>query len=1201
MNLKVKKRDFKTWGLCFALGVTSFDFCYGGTPGQATVAENGNYENNETGEKKISLECKHENLASVFRKIERISGYYRFQFSYNELKRYKAADNIHGKTVAEAVSMLLNGTPLKFSANKQYITIYRSTDKRHISGLVTDEEGTALAGATIRIPGHDTGTITDINGRFNITIPSGVHHLNISFIGMKGITLTLRHQSSYRITMQETANLLNDVVTTGYQSLSKERATGAYSILKGDELSKRHATRFSSLLDGLVAGAQGTDDGRGGTAYQIRGTGTMEGDRTPLVVVDGFPLMDISSNNAGTNPALSALEKINPQDVESVTILKDAAAASIWGARSANGVIVITTKKGKDKQLNVEVNTQLSVAARQNMNQVLDIASAADMIRYQRMCFDNGWISEEYSGASFDQLTKPVTASELLLYQGLRWNYISEEEMNKRLAALSALDNKQQIRDNFYRVPLLFQTNASLSKATDKYTTYASIRYQHNAGDFIGSRENAMMINWNNTFHVNKHIALIIDLGFQQDNAHRSQISASDLKMLSPYEMLLNSDGSYASNIYSYNTSVLELYDWKQYPYQDMNYNMLQEARTRTERTTNTNYRAQVGLDITLIDGLTLNSKFQYEENSYKRRLYSTAESFYSRFETNYFTPADFEGNVTGVTLLPKGGILQPSDGKRRGVVFRNDLSFDHTFNEVHSLSAVAGSEISNYYASLYSRPYLYGATASNGTGGREIDAGDYETMQGYTDKVPGAKVKDKDFLSRTLNYNRYVSFYGNASYTYDERYGLSLSARSDASNLITSRARYRWSPLWSIGVIWNVQNERFMKHHPFFNRLTFRATYGQNGNSSTASSARTTINTNIASPDDATGIYFGEIADYGNPTLRWEKTATTNIGLDFAILSNHLFGSLDYYNKKGEDILGTVTMSAVNGTTTATYNNASILNRGVEVTLGGNVDIGNVRFTGTLTYAYNKNKITRLYNDLNTVSDILNAEYVEGYPIGAVFAFKYAGVNDKGIPMVYNGIVDKDGKEGTTTIDDDNIWFNGNPNMAKYQGTTVSPHTAGLTLGLDWKSFSLSALFKGRFGGKIRMPSFSYNDLSYFSKATYSGELHDVLNGTNRMLPLPDKNIESYVYTTYWPFFYNNLNINFENASYIYCQEVVLNYTFPQFNKSSKTMKGLGLFCKVENLGLLWSANSRHYNPDYLPGTEEPAITYTIGARINF
>ena len=352
------------------------------------------------------------------------------------------------------------------------------------------------------------GAVAEQTGDFQLKIHNEVAQFDGSFLGMKNKLHPITNKSYYLIALQEDNVILSDLVTTGYQTISKERATGAYDILKGNDIEKRHATKFSQVLDGLIAGAQGTDDGRGGIAYQIRGTSTMVADRMPLVVVDGFPLMDVTLGTYNETAALSALEKINPNDVESITVLKDAAAASIWGARSANGVIVITTKKGNKKnKWTVDVNAQLSVSEKKDVNQLMNSASSADMIQYQRMAFDRDWISGEFYG-TIGELTSPVTFSELLMYKGLRWGSISEEEMNSELARLSQLDNRKQIKKHFLKNPFLFQTNASISGGNDFYNTYVSVMYQHDSGDFIGRQENAFMANWNNKFTFNKYISL---------------------------------------------------------------------------------------------------------------------------------------------------------------------------------------------------------------------------------------------------------------------------------------------------------------------------------------------------------------------------------------------------------------------------------------------------------------------------------------------------------------------------------------------------------------------------------------------------------------------------------------------------------------------------------------------------------------------
>ena len=237
---------------------------------------------------------------------------------------------------------------------------------------------------------------------------------------------------------------------------------------------------------------QSEDDGRGGRKFTIRGTSTMNANKTPLVVVDGFPIMDNNDVDykLSSNPNLTALERINPDDVESITVLKDAAAASIWGARSANGVIVITTKKGKKKNtVEVEAGTQFTIGSKQNVQHLTNLASSRETINYQKWVFNNDFLGDEYTQV-IDNLNNCVSPSEVLLYQGLRWNTMSQADMNAHLEALALLDNRKQIKKYLLQTPVTSKTHASISANMGGWDTRASLQYEHEEGDFIGRHDN---------------------------------------------------------------------------------------------------------------------------------------------------------------------------------------------------------------------------------------------------------------------------------------------------------------------------------------------------------------------------------------------------------------------------------------------------------------------------------------------------------------------------------------------------------------------------------------------------------------------------------------------------------------------------------------------------------------------------------------
>lgn len=636
-----------------------------------------------------------------------------------------------------------------------------------------------------------------------------------------------------------------------------------------------------------------------------------------------------------------------------------------------------------------------------------------------------------------------------------------------------------------------------------------------------------------------------------------------------------------------------------------MNYNLLQEARNRRSRINNTQMRTQVGLQVNIMEGLQFNSKFQYETSRYTSTSTNNEESFYVRNKVNSYTPVTEDLQAAGASALPMGGIVSEGKGKNHSALFRNDLSLDKVFGEKHAVSAVLGNEISNYYYTAWTLPTLYGVTASSA--GQKGAAGTYDTYDQSTGTIEGVPAEGETHLTDTWNHYRYVSFYGNASYMYDERYGISLSARSDASNMVTSEAKYRWSPLWSVGTMWNLHNEGWLKDNKLVNRLTLRLTYGKNGNAPTSSSARTTINTQSGMVDEFTGLYPGSIADYGNPTLRWEKTAITNVGIDFSVFNNHLYGSVDYYNKKSTDVLGTVNIAGVHGTSYGTFNNAAIKNNGIEVSLGAQGNVGDFGFGGNINWAYNKNKVTELYIEAADISSFMNTAYIPGYPMNSIFTFKYGGM-ENGMPT----FLDTDGNR--YSISDFSVYYMEPEKLMHYQGTTVAPHTMSLNINVSWKDLTLTAFFNGRFGGKMRMPSFNYTTLDYYGMRTnVSAQVGDVMDASGNavaspahMLPLPTVDGEGNPLGTYdymyWSFYCNNMDINIEKSDYIYLSEIDLNYSLPKsLFTGKKWVKSVDVYGKLENVGLIWTANSKHYNPIYMPGSWEPQLSFTLGANVKF
>ncbi len=1142
-------------------------------------------------QKNVSVAFRGETLADAIKIIGSMSDT-KINYSLDDTKGYTVTTTLTQANVEQALQKILDGKPFSIKKHGEFYVISKSethqnkkNNERTISGRITDQNGEPLYGVSVLVEGTSNGTITDIQGKYSLKINAGDKALKISYVGMKSRNIALGKGNTYNIALQEDRNILKDVVVTGYQTLSKERATGSFGLMNEKDIENRHVSNLSNVLDGMITGVQGSSDGRGGKQYTIRGKGTMYGNGKPLVVVDGFPITDIAN---GTSSELDAFQKINPNDVESITVLKDAAAASIWGARSANGVIVITTKKGKkNEKLNVDVSMQTAISQKFKVSQITNRASSAEQIDYERKAFEHNWNNGEFTGSS-NELFSPITQSQMLLYQGLRFGSISEEEMNAGLTRLSLLDNSEQIKKYLLKSPIITQANASVSVGSEKSNTYASVMFQNSTGGLYGENTNSYFVNFGNDFKFNSHISMNIGANFQHVNDHQAAFSVSDIANLSPYEMLLDENGNYASQVQKYNSYVLGTYfPLDQFTYSDLSYNLLREARNTKAVQKSILFRGYIGLDAMIINGLHFRSKFQYERNSYDYSKLNGIETFYVRDMVDYYTPYDSYSGIAGTSAIPNGAILMTRSGVTTSTIFRNDFSYDHTFGDRHSVTTIIGNEVQNIKTTSQTNPYIYGynertestttLTSSKGT-----------SIEGWEVSIPGTK------FTRSWNNNRYVSFYGNAAYTLDDKYTVSLSARSDASNMITSEAKYRWSPFWSIGGLWNLGKEDFMKDINWMNRLALRMTYGKNGNSCPQSSAKTTLNMNHSQVDDSTGKDYAEIIDYGNPTLRWEKTTTTNIGLDFNLFGNRISGSIDYYNKQGDDILGNVNISGVNGTTKVVFNNAKMINRGMEFSLNGNTDIANTGINVALgiNYSYNYNKVSKLENELTTVTDVLYASYVEGSPLYPIYAFEYLGMED-GVPYL------SDGEGGKVALDDYTLLYGTNTKALKYMGTTLSPHTLGVSLAISWHTLSLQAIMNGRFGGKFRLPTFDYAPISNYSKTMVSAQYAEVMRGDNTLPSLPTS-LEDYYGYSMWSSYTPYLDSRVASSSYLYMQEVTLNYDLPRVTLQPLGINNASAFIKAENLGLLWTANKQGYHPEFLPGSIKPTLTLSFGIKVN-
>lgn len=843
-----------------------------------------------------------------------------------------------------------------------------------VKGYVVDEAGMPISGATVMLKGTTVGTATNIDGFFTLA-SKGKGTLVASFIGYISAEVTIDGTNSYTIVLDADFKRIDEVVVTGYQTLSKERSTGSFNLIKSDQIEKPTSNIGQRLL-GAASGIQATTDEDGNMTFEIRGQSSLyTGTTSPLIVVDGFAIQgDIST--------------INPNDVENITILKDAAAASIWGARSANGVIVITTKSGAaiKESIRVDFSSFVKVGRKVDVNYLYPYATSTEVIDYEKKGFSSNFFGSFWSpisdGNSYSSLQSGYSAAVTAMNEH-RLGYISDDELNETLNHLSKIDNRKQIKDHLFQDPFTHQYNLNISGGTVRMSNNLSIMFEGNKLNYKGKSNKKYMISYRNSVKAFKWL----DFNFGGTFGMTDRKNNEEIYSSSPYHSLFNEDGSRADVPHGYYMPNMKRYvPMQNFPYGDWSYNPISEMESRDFRTNEINARVQAGLTFKLLKGLSFDSKIMYERISTSVKNITDESSFWVRGMVN--ETSSWNQYTNEVTAnLPKGSFLDQNRSLMQSYSWRNQLSFNREFKDIHQVSAVAGIETYEVVNQSYINPTTYGYDNDRLTVGTFPNGPtDTQNWMGFT-----------QYFEYTNGYgystDRYFSAFANASYTYDRKYTVSASARTDASNMIADDPSIRYSPFWSVGASWVISNEDFMSNISRVNRLMLRATYGYNGNVNTRTSVKPLINMN-ATQDIYINDFTASIGQYGNPDLRWERTGNMNVGLDFDLFNGKLFGKFDVYNKKGKDLMVQMSMPAVQGTTIQYLNQAEMTNRGVEVELGTNLKIANgISWSGNLNFSYNKNKIDKLFKTTYASYDLYDGgttAYVQGFDANTLWSYQY-------------------------------------------------------------------------------------------------------------------------------------------------------------------------------------------------------------------
>ena len=1151
---------------------------------------------------KVSLDLKEVTLEEFIEAVKQQTG---VNFLYNA-SLFEGADKVSVKAKKEPLSKVLEET----LGQKGYAIDYRDevvvilkqepqpfvpqANKRTVSGTVKDSDGEPVPGVSVLVKGTQVGVATDVNGRFELRVDDNPEVvLQFSFVGMKSQEVKIGTHTTLNVVLESDTKALDEVLVTGYQTISKERATGSFDMVSRAQLDKP-ASSLASRLVGVTAGVQGTADENGDISFEIRGQTSLNTDARPLVVVDGFPIEGEFSS-------------INPNDVESVTILKDAAAASIWGARSANGVIVVTTKKGAaTKGAKIEVSAFAKVQRKIDLDYYNPLASSAETVKYERKGFSTNFFGGPWSPIDDSYLNAANGYSQAVVaLNENRLGYLSDEDLEVTLEKLSNQNNKDQIRKYLLQIPLTHQYNVNISGATERMTNMLSLMYERERDGFKENHEDHLMVNFRNTTKLFKWLDFNFSGMVQYNSVDNSGINATgdyysltygSIQELSPYDMLVDENGNRTNLAGTFYQPILDRYvPTENFPYTDWSYNPITEIENRELGYTQMNYRIQGGFTVRFLEGLTYDTKFQYERyNTHYTDIYNE-NTFAVRQHIN--TAATWDKETNEITAnLPKGGIKDESDETIQSYNFRNQINFDRTFKGRHALNVIIGTEISQRIEETtdYARTYGYNDET--------LSVGVFPNGENGTIGWMGYSNGRFDYTnSYTYTTDRYFSLYANAAYTLDEKYTLSGSVRTDASNLITDDPKYRYAPFWSVGASWQISKEAFMQDIDWIDRLTVRATYGYNGNVDKSTSFRPLISVN-STQNTYTHDFTARIQSFGNPDLRWERTGTWDFGIDYSFLGGKLAGKIDVYSKLGKDLMASMSIPSVNGTSSQSLNAAKMTNRGIELEVGTQLPVyeDKIVWTGNLNFSYNKNKIQELYKATYQAFDLYGGgtyAYVEGYDANTLWVFEYAGIENRGTEENPDWQPVVKGENGETF--DFTGWTTGNGlNYLKNAGTKVAPYAFGFSNSFKIYNFDLSFLITGKFGHKFMRTPFNYPSMAGGSGQPNKYYSEVVNSDPSEQVPIPFDKSEPLYY--FWDRFYPYLDYLVESAAHIRLQEVNLTYNMPKHWLQRIGINQLSIYAQGNNL-CSWFKNKYKEDPEHPLGSIPLQATYTFGLRFDF
>ncbi len=1094
-----------------------------------------------------------------------------------------------------------------------------SQETRTITGIILDEsDKSPIPGASIFVENNSIsnktsmagiiesstiGTTTDFDGKFQLKIAKNVTSLRVTFMGYVSYTLELSAQRDYTINLKSETAKLQEVVVTGYQKIEKRKLTAAVTKIDMAAIQQTGVSSIDQLLVGQIAGvAVSTPSGAPGAPakIRIRGTASLNGTQDPLWVLDGLPLEGNDVPKAYDKDNIDVLNNysiagLNPDDIKDITILKDAAATAIYGARAANGVIVVTTKKGRAGKMVVSFNTNVFITQRP------DFAKLNLMNSNEKVDFELGLAAREdltYRDTSGDITRILNGANELNAYRAGGFSALSpatQQSIN------SLRNNNTNWGDLLYQNAVNTQHGLSISGGGEKSDYYFSLGYYDEKGATVGTGFKRYNLTLKNNFDITDKFKVGVGI-FGSENKTTSYLTETNAytnpanysRNVNPYLTPFNEDGSY-----KYDRDVVGLVGGDYIPF-----NFLEERENTSHELKTRSIKALLDAEYKVTKDLKVSSQLGLQLENTSTEKYAGQNSYFTRVQRE--RSSYFSGGKK--YFLPVGGVIQNNNADFFQYNLKTMVSYNKSFGGKHEIEAMVGNELRRNYAS---------SVSTKGFGYNEKNL---TTQPIIFPNASFAVEKNWSTYAKTENENAFASFFATASYTYNRKYSVFGSVRYDGSDLFGVDPKYKYLPLYSTSASWAVSEEDFLKDNLTLSNLRLRASYGLQGNIDKGTSpyviGANSTGTVLPGQTEPTIV----VTSPPNEKLRWEKTSNTNIGADIGLFNNRINIVTDFYGRKSTDLIGPRALALENGFPYTNMNWAQVTNKGYEITLSTkNFDNSNFKWSTSINFAHNKSNVDRVQ-----VTDASILPNQQGYAVNAVFGFKTNGVDENGYPLFVN-------KQGETVnaqtffklvdgfpdfpglISDTSLTPAEFRDLFVYLGDRDPKFTGGITNTFKVSNFDLTIAASFNIKQTVtRTPP--YNGTKVDRGQNYSRDILDAWSPTNTSASLPGITSETSGTGDSWmanQYFggrnsletMNYLDIFANEMSYMRLSSVRLGYTFPKTLTDYINISSIRFNVEARNLFVVSSDYKGYFDPETFGNIYAQPVpkSFTLGCNVTF